>query len=242
VRRIATKTCPLPRKDFSPKSNAYVRLFPITPQRLFAVGCSTNMKTPPNFLPCDGCGLPAPPEHIAERVRRLELSTRFRPVHVGVLFVALAPPVRAEDDFYGPAESKEFADPFLEALGIPSPADGVAAESAGHATDSARLAEFQRRGYYLAYLSECPIPVNAEPAASTIARLGPTLIRRIRFNYKPKHVAPLGQELFPLVELLSVAGIGPIMTLDQGLALPTPRTGGREWMELFQRSVATAAP
>jgi hypothetical protein len=163
-------------------------------------------------------------------------------VHIGVLFVALAPPVRPEDDFYGPAESKEFFDPFLEALEISSSAGTSTPGSDSHVADTARLAEFQRRGYYLAYLSECPIPENREPAASTIARLGPTLIRRIRFNYRPKHIAPLGHELFPLVELLKVAGIGPILTLDQGLTLPTPRTGNREWMELFRRSVAAAAP
>jgi len=199
------------------------------------------METSPNRLLCDGCGLPAWPQHIAERVRRLELSTRFRPVHIGALFVALAPPVRPEDDFYGHAGSKEFSDPFLEALEIPGSTEKAAPGSGPHAADSARLAEFQRRGYYLAYLSECPIPENDVPAAATIARLSTTLIRRIRFNYKPKHIAPLGQELFPLVELLRVAGIGPIMTLDQGLPLPTPKTGGGEWMELFRRTVAAVA-
>ena len=200
------------------------------------------MGTSLNYLPCDGCGLPASPEHIAERVRRLELSTRFRPVHIGVLFVALAPLVRMEDDFYGPAESKEFFDPLLGALEIPSSTEKAAPKSDAHATDLARLAEFQRRGYYLAYLSECPAQESEEPVASTIARLGPTLIRRIRFNYKPKHIAPLGQELVPLIEMLRGAGIGPILTLDQGLALPTPRTGDRERMEVFQRSVVTVTP
>jgi len=195
------------------------------------------MGTSPNCLPCDGCGLPASPEHIARRLRRLELSTRFRPVHIGVLFVALAPPPRPEDDFYGPAESKDFFDPFLDALEIRPSATG----SDARAADSARLAEFQHRGHYLAHLSECPIPENQEPAASTIARLAPTLIRRIRFNYKPKHVAPLGQGLFPLVDILRAAGIGSILTLDDGQPLPAPRTGSRECMALFQRAVASAA-
>lgn len=194
------------------------------------------------YLPCDGCDLPASPEHIAGRVRRLEFSTRFRPVHMGVLFVALAPPVRPEDDFYGPPESKEFFDSFLDALEIYSSTDKAALGSDAQAADMPRLAEFQRRGYYLAYLSECPLPEGRESAAATVARLGPTLVRRIRFNYKPKHVAPLGQELLPLVDMLRVAGISPLLTLDQGLALPTPRTGEREWMELFRRAVATAAP
>ena len=200
------------------------------------------MRTSPNFLPCDGCGLPASPEHIAGRLQRLELSTRFRPVHIGILFVVLAPPSRPQDDFYGPAESKEFSDPFLEALDIRPSTDKAAQGSDAHANDSARLMEFQRRGCYLAYLSECPLPENEEPAASTIARLGPTLIRRIRFNYKPKLVAPLGEELLPLIDMLRAAGIDPVLTLDQERALPAPRTGDREWTELLQRAVASIAP
>jgi hypothetical protein len=200
------------------------------------------MGTAPNFLPCDGCGLPASPQHIAERLRRLEFATRFRPVHIGVLFVALAPTVHLEDDFYGPPKSKEFLDPFMEALEIHSSPEKMGPESPAHTPESARLVEFQRRGYYLAFLSECPIPENEEPAASTIARLSPTLIRRIRFNYKPKHIAPVGQELLSLVEILRAAGIWPILTLDQGQVLPTPRTGDREQMEQFQRAVASVAP
>ena len=195
-----------------------------------------------NDVHCDGCGLPGSAQHIAERLQRLELCTRFRPVHIGVLFVAWAPPFRPEDDFYGLSESKEFFDSLLEALEIPSSMDKAAPELGAHAGDSARLAEFQRRGHYLAYLAECPIREADEPAASTITRLAPTLIRRIRFNYKPKYIAPLGHELFPLIETLRVAGIGPILTLEQGQILPAPRTGDREWPELFRRAVAAVAP
>jgi hypothetical protein len=184
-----------------------------------------------NYLPCDGCGLPAAPEHIAERVKRLEFSTRFRPIHIGVLFVALAPSQHPENDFYGPPESGEFFDPFLEALSIPA-----------NSEKSARLAEFQRRGYYLAYISECPLGANQEPAAATIARLGPTLVRRIRFNYRPKDIAPLGQDLLPLVEVLRTGGVGPVLTIDKGSPLSIPRTGDREGMDLFQRAVASIAP
>ena len=200
------------------------------------------MGSSPNYLPCDGCGLPASPEHIAQRLRRLELSTRYRPVHIGILFVVLAPPSGAENDFYGLAVSNEFRDPFLDALEIPLFSDKVAPGSDAHAADTARLAEFQRRGYYLAYLSECPLPETAEPAASTIAGLGPTLVRRIRFNYNPKHIVPLGQELLPLVDVIRVAGIGSVLTLDCGRVLPLPRTGDREGLELFQRAVAPVAP
>jgi hypothetical protein len=199
------------------------------------------MEVSSNNLACDGCGLPASPPHIADRLSRLELSTRFRPVHISVLFVALAPPVRPEDEFYSPVESLEFAEPFLDALGIHPSADHALPESHAQGIHSARLAEFQRRGYYLAYLSECPIPETVEPTASTIARLAPTLIRRILFNYRPKQIAPLGQELFPLVDTLRIAGITPILTLDQGLVLPAPRTGDRAWLDLFQKAVAFVA-
>jgi hypothetical protein len=196
-----------------------------------------------NPLPCDGCGLPASPEHIAERLRRLELSTRFRPIHIGVLFVSMVPPPRSEDDFYGPPESTEFFEPFLEALEIAGSSGKTGGEPSDQgASETARLAEFQHRGYYLACLSECPIPASQEPAAATIARLGPTLIRRIRFNYRPKLIAPLGQDLFPLVDVLKGSQLGPVVTLDHGLPLPSPRTGDREWRELFQRAVAAAAP
>ena len=173
----------------------------------------------PSTILCDGCGRPASPEHIAERLRRLELSTRFRPIHIGVLFVAFAPLPRPEDDFYGPPESKDFLDPFLDALAISArPGEsGPGADAAGVA--SARLVEFQRKGFYLAYLSECPIIAMEEPVATTISRLAPTLVRRILLNYKPKQIIVLGQELAPLVEVLRGAGIGSTATLDQGTAL-----------------------
>jgi hypothetical protein len=160
---------------------------------------------------------------------------------MGLLFVALAPALRPEDDFYFPAESKDFFDPFLEGLEIPAPSDEVIAGADPRAPDTARLAEFQRRGYYLAYLSECPIRESEEPWASTIARLGPTLIRRIRFNYKPKHIVPLGEDLIPLIDILKTAGVGPVLTLDQRLPLPTPRTGNPEWAKLFHGAVSTAS-
>lgn len=200
------------------------------------------MGTFQNALPCDGCGLSASPEHIAARLRRLELSTRFRPVHIGILFAALAPAARPEDDFYGPPESKEFFNAILEALQISTPGAGADSSATAGTADLAKLAEFQHRGHYLVYLSECPIPAGHEPAAATIARLAPTLLRRIRFNYKPKLIVPLGQELAPLVDILKGAKVAPVVTLEEGLPLPYPGTGGRDWTELFQSAVAAATP
>jgi hypothetical protein len=216
----------------------------------YAVGCCSSMETIPNFLPCDGCGLPASPEHIAERVRRLELSTRFRPVHIGVLFVMLAPPARSEDDFYAPSASQNLFDPLFDALQIhasathatSAPGANGAENRAENGDGLAKLSEFQRRGHFLAYLSECPIPAGVETAAATVARLGPTLVRRIRFNYRPKHIAPIGQELLPLTDILNKADISNLLTQSDGQLLPDPRTGGRTALELFQKAVVGVVP
>ena len=195
---------------------------------------------------CDGCGLPASPEHIAARMERLERVTRFRPIHINVLFVALEPMPRPEDDFYRPPQSRDFFDSFLSALNIFPEGGNAILESNGSEGDTAKLLEFQRRGYYLTYLSECPVTpqFSASPggvravhaarqeqekdesiARECISRLAPTLVRRIRFNYKPKHVALLGTNLSPLIEVFKRAGIGPLLLPDQGAPLTIPGCG-----------------
>src|SRR2546427_6593769 len=50
------------------------------------------------LLNCDGCGQPASPEHVAKRLKRLEWATRFRPLHISVLFLGAVSP--AEDAGY----------------------------------------------------------------------------------------------------------------------------------------------
>jgi hypothetical protein len=56
---------------------------------------------------CDGCGQPASEEHFARRIRRLELATRFRPIHIQILFLAEAPPPRLENYFYSPNDNRD---------------------------------------------------------------------------------------------------------------------------------------
>src|ERR1700686_3471677 len=113
-------------------------------------------------IACDGCGLQASAAHIAERVERLELATRFRPIHINILFVAASPLVRTGDDFYRPPESREFFDPFMEAVEISAAGNRTHGEMDSPESDAAKLAEFQRRGYYLAYLSECPLSTEGD--------------------------------------------------------------------------------
>jgi hypothetical protein len=206
---------------------------------------------------CDGCVLPASPEHIAARMERLELATRFRPIHIHRLFVALDPSPLLKDDFYRPPESRDFFDAFLSALNISPDAEvretrletaktKSRTESDGCDGGPAMLLEFQKRGYYLTYLSECPVTqlpsagqgVEAGGGRECISRLAPTLIKRIQFNYRPKHVVLLGTHLSPLIGALAEAGLGPLLFLDRGAPLTIPNTGDGSSVDLFRGAVS----
>src|SRR5579872_5507035 len=133
-----------------------------------------------NPIVCDGCGLPASPEHIDERLRRLELATRFRPIHITNLYIGLAPVGVVENDFYGPPENTFFFSEMMNAAGIGSAVESAASSTHSSEDKIALLNEFQRRGYYVTYLSECPIPGGDEAASDAIARLTTNLVRRVQ--------------------------------------------------------------
>ena len=150
---------------------------------------------------------------------------------------------RPEDDFYGPPQSREYFESLLDALDIAPPAAEASRESnqAGSATP-AKLIEFQRKGYYLSYLSECPIPDEYGDPAAAISALGPALIRRIRFNYKPKHIALLGSNMAPLIGILEKSGMGPLLLLDRGQPLTVPEAGDLPARAGFRTGLRTALP
>ena len=186
---------------------------------------------------CDGCGIPATPEHIARRLRHLELATRFRPIHIGTLFVAEAPPPRLENYFYYCVSDRSendsqrtgssgiLFDSLLQGVGIPEPAGKG---------DEVRLAEFQKRGLFLADLVECPReeavndeahqPAQLGEIESLIQRFAPTLLKRIQFSYKPKYVALISRRLRHLIPIFQQAGLGDRLLLDRGLPLPFPHS------------------
>jgi hypothetical protein len=174
------------------------------------------MENPLNPIVCDGCAQAASPAHIAERLARLERATRFRPVHIHALLVLAAPARRPEDDFYGPPESSEIFTSLMEGLEIPD-----------HAGDSlARLAEFQHRGFYLSYLSECPAPMGSAAQVVVNTALLESLVRRIRFNYKPRRIVLLGTVLSSVIGTLEQSDLGQLLLLDRGapFQFPEPST------------------
>ncbi len=165
---------------------------------------------------CDGCGQPATPEHIAERIHRLELATRYRPIHIQVLFLAGAPPCGIENDFYntagadgsGSLSAGNSADRLFEALDIPS--------GAGNREES--LAEFQRRGYFLAFAVECPSDVTG----SIVEQLSPAVLKRIQFSYKPRFIVLLSSSTQPLIRALEKTGLGNRLVLPNDSAINWP--------------------
>ena len=187
------------------------------------------MDIAPKAMLCDGCGRPAAPEHIARRLRRLELASRFRPLHIRILFLAEAPPFRIEDYFYYPAEdvaqstdlSRVLFDSLLQGGGI-APHGG---------DDEACLGEFQKRGFFLADSLECPFEEaapglrEATPRANALElaqRYGPTIVKRIQFSYRPKHIVLLSTRTRHLIPILQQAGLGDRLLLYQGLPLHFP--------------------
>ncbi len=159
-------------------------------------------------LLCDGCGQTASAEHIARRLRRLEWTTRYRPVHINTLFLGAFSPGQDEDFLYSPrGDFGGEAALLLEALGI---------STTGKAADAVH-AEFQRAGFFLTHVLECPMEDegSARANAALKERLAAVAIR-IRRSLKPKRVMAVTEQLTPVVEDILALDLGCPVMLDQG--------------------------
>ncbi len=171
---------------------------------------------------CDGCGAQVDEAHIRRRIERLELATRYRPIHIQVLVLDAAPPSAPEDYFYRAAssvprssESQNFFDEITKCIG---------SSRDKSLTEDSALAEFQRRGFYLAYAVECPVE-SPEQLAANITRLVPTVLLRVNASYKPKFVAPISQALRPLIPLFQSNSWGGRLLLHHGEPFHDPFPG-----------------
>jgi hypothetical protein len=170
--------------------------------------------TSSSALVCDGCGQTATAEHIARRLRRLEWTTRYRPVHIHTLLLGAFSPLRDEDFLYasGGEDGGEFrgeAAQILEAVGV----------SAAGKTREAVHAEFQRAGFFLTHVLECPLEddfPNGEAVAALLAKRLQTVATRIRRSLKPKRVTAVTEELTPVVENILALDLGCPVLLDNG--------------------------
>jgi len=163
---------------------------------------------------CDGCGAQADDAHIRARIERLELATRFRPIHIQTLLIDAAPPARFQDYFYAVA-----ADRSVRSVGSRAYFDELI-KCAGFTSDAAiqeevALAEFQRRGLFLASATECPAGTPAEIDAA-VRKIAPTVVQRVKASYKPKYIALLSDAARELIGPLSDAGWKDRLILDGG--------------------------
>jgi hypothetical protein len=173
---------------------------------------------------CDGCGLSVDQAHIRARIERLEMSTRFRPIHVRVLLMDAAPPAHRGDFFYDPTAGpdarsvagKAYFDELAELAGAPH---GSGAQA------GATLAEFQRRGFFLTWAVECP--VAAEELNAAVRRLAPTVLRRVQTSYRPKHLALISEATRELIEPFQAGVWGDRLILDDGAPFEPTSAGER---------------
>jgi hypothetical protein len=81
------------------------------------------------------------------------------------------------------------------------------------------LGEFQRRGFFLAHMVECPLetgPGGQLSAESLVARRVPVVMARIRRSLKPKRIILISELMTLLVATLSDVGLGCPVLLDHG--------------------------
>ncbi len=192
---------------------------------------------------CDGCGVVATPEHLRLRVERLELATRFRPVHIDMLFLHAAPPKRLEDYFYTPAiprDKRTASDrAFFDAL---TGAVGRDATSSTNESEETLLAEFQRAGCFLTGCCECALEDAAISEADLAERMAPAVLRRVQHSYRPKRIVLLSNELLPWVAVFRKAGLGERLVLHDGQPLEIPARGDSSAMARFRRALSSVLP
>jgi len=186
---------------------------------------------PTNSLACDGCGQSASPEHIALRLQRLEWSTRYRPIHISALLLGGFSPLADADFLYSGKFGGE-ASQLLDAVGI---------AHAGKPRDAV-LSEFQRGGFFLTHLLECPLESGqAGPllCESLFANRLSTLKTRVRRSLKPKRVILISESLAPLVASLSSAELGCPVILDRGEPFGLDSFNSSETAERLRAALAT---
>jgi hypothetical protein len=189
--------------------------------------------TSPTNLPCDGCGQISSPEHITQRLQRLEWTTRYRPVHIQTLLLCAASPQEEKEFLYSPGcEFQGEAARLLEVGGI----------AAGKTADVVQ-AEFQRAGFFLTHVLECAFESEARDDSnapsidngrgsardnSNVSAMDgskrlllleqrlPAVGTRIRRSLKPKRVALISRALEPIVEKIVAMQLGCPIVLDGG--------------------------
>ena len=128
------------------------------------------------------------------------------------LVLSPAPPGRLEDYFYMPEQDGEKRGAQARQLfnGLMAAAE---IDLANGKNDSALLAEFQHKGWFLAACCECPLEESGIAPHAVAEKFAETLVKRVRFSYKPKRIAFASHSLEPLRKSLEDAGFAEIIAI-----------------------------
>lgn len=182
---------------------------------------------------CDGCGCDVDAQHIRHRIERLELATRFRPIHIQVLLIDGAPPARTEHYFYqtpgdGAGRSAAWAKYHNDLFQCADVASGSGQQG------ESLLSDFQRRGFFLAHAVECP--VDNSKLENAVRGSSGTIAKRVQYSYRPKNIALLSDSTQALVGVLKESGWSDRLILDEGRPFAGPDFTKRFREALFRIS------
>ncbi len=140
----------------------------------------------------------------------MEWATRYRPVHIQTLLLGAIAPVEDSEFLYSPGEElRGEVALLLRAVGI---------AAAGKPSEAIQ-AEFQRAGYFLTYILECPLDKASNPKADLAELLTERLrvvASRIRRSLKPKCVTLVTELPESVVEDILALDLGRPVIVDHG--------------------------
>ncbi len=195
------------------------------------------MMTTASFMPCDGCAQAASAEHIAKRLRRLEWTTRYRPVHIGTLLLGAFPPEEDSEFLYaGGNPFRGEAALVLDDVGVPhasKPSESV-------------LADFRRRGFFLTHIMECPLETVGSDSPPVLEQLlekrASAVFSRIRRSLKPKQLVLLSDALEPLTNLFAKQDLSCSLVLDNGKPFSLAEHSAGPFGERLREALARNIP
>jgi hypothetical protein len=184
-------------------------------------------------LRCDGCGQAASAAHVARRLQRLEWATRYRPLHVGALLLGAVAPRDDVEFLYAPeGKFAGEAQRVLQATGV----------SANGKSPDAVLAEFQRGGFLLAHVLECPLEeTNSGRLRELVEDWLPATLTRIRRSLKPKRVVLISRRLAFAVASFQSANLNCALVLDDGKSFSLDGDAPEDVVERLQQAITASS-
>jgi hypothetical protein len=152
-------------------------------------------------------------------------------VHIGTLLLGAVAPQDDSAFIYSPAGAWDGeARMLLTTAGVVQ--EGKSAE--------AILTEFQRRGFFLTHVLECPVEDGADSRIpELIGNRLPAVLTRIRRSLKPKRLVPISKWLEQFLPDLASGGLPCALLLDGEKAFALDGDAASEAAGRFHAAVAT---